>query len=51
MENGALAAAYQNALNDRPRYKADLERAMRTMAGAVEQRHRDDPGRGGGGTG
>ena len=24
VENGALAAAYQNALNDRPRYKADL---------------------------
>ena len=47
VENGALAAAYQNALNRSATLQGRSERAMRTMAGAVEQRHRDDPGRGG----
>ena len=50
MENDASGGACQNTLSDQQPYKADL--TARTMADTVEQRHRDDPGRGGsGGTG
>jgi hypothetical protein len=58
-ENGALGAAYGNAVNDHRRRQSNLEsfaQTMQTMAEAIEQQVqqawtvlRDDPGRGGSG--
>ena len=51
-ENGALSAAYGNALNDQKRVKADLAHLIQSIDTQLRQfqvLHRDDPGRGGSG--
>lgn len=51
-ENGALGAAYGNAVNDHQRSKTvlnDLAQTMHTIASSLESAGRDDPGRGGSG--
>lgn len=51
-ENGALRAAYGNAINDQKRSKADLDtliQSIDTQLRRFQALHRDDPGRGGSG--
>jgi hypothetical protein len=51
-ENGVLAAAYGNAINDQYRCKADLARLTEAMQRIIEECQvllRDDPGRNGSG--